>query len=249
MKLLVDIGNSRIKWCLYHEDGTLGEPKALPHAKQVLVTGLDNAWKGLPKVESVYMVSVASPEVEAAVQAWVESNWGLSLRKLYTQSTCAGVVNGYRKQSQLGVDRWAAIIGGYQRSKKAVCIVDSGTALTCDVVNEAGIHLGGWIVPGRELQRVSLLQGTAGIDIDNTDAQAGVWGRDTVTCIETGLVQAQVALVNRCMERMQRKVNGAVALVITGGDADVLLPHIEYEYQLVPNLVFQGMTYMLVEQG
>lgn len=249
MILLVDIGNSRIKWCGYSEEYTLGECYAISHGNEIIPQHLDESWSSLERPESVYLISVANNEIESVVRDCVAAKWSLSVHVLVTKSHCAGVHNGYQNPYQLGVDRWAAIIGAYTITKQATCIVDCGTALTCDAVDSSGLHLGGFVVPGRRLQQQVLLQGTAGITLEDADFSHGGWGRDTNSCVTSGILQSHLGLIERCIQLLQDNVDGPLSVVLTGGDADVLVSHLPATTLLVPDLVFHGMTYMIMEYG
>lgn len=249
MKLLIDIGNSRLKWCTYDAGARLSDLSAIEHGNHLDSRTLDSVWQMLPMPQAVYMLTVASMEVESIVCEWVKARWQLDITKLRTQAKCSGVSNGYVQVEQLGVDRWAAIIAGYQLTKTATCIIDSGTALTCDAVDAEGQHLGGWITPGRNLQRECLLHGTSGVAIESDAESTGIWGRDTVSCVEAGLIHSQAALIERAIGQMEHEWGQEVAVVITGGDGEALLSRLASEALYVPNLVFQGMTHMLRERG
>jgi len=247
MKLLIDIGNSRLKWCLSLANGELTQPFAIEHGSGLFLQMLDETWQALPKPDAVVMLSVASDDIAAATATWVKNSWDLDVIKLKTQVACAGVVNGYLRPEQLGVDRWAAVVAGYQLAKGAVCIIDSGTALTIDVVSDNGRHLGGLITPGRFLQREGLYRGTSALTNAGNSAGDSLWGRDTTSCIESGLIQAQCGLIERSVKQLRRESHDDVVVVMTGGDAAVLLSRLEQGIVYVPDLVFQGMTYMLLE--
>jgi type III pantothenate kinase len=195
------------------------------------------------------MVSVADPSIRALVQHWIAYNWSVTTIELTTTPHCAGVSNGYLVPEQLEVDRWAAILGAYRLTRQAVCVIDSGTALTCDAVDNNGKHLGGVIIPGRDLQKQVLLHGTAGISITDEKISYDRWGRDTNTCITSGIVQSQLGLIEHFLSQLQNFLGTAVSVVVTGGDAEILMAHLPTNSLLVPDLIFQGMTYMMMEQG
>lgn len=249
MMLLVDIGNSRIKWCAYSTANKMGETHAMSHGNALTPQQLDECWSSLERPESIYLVSVANDELNSVVRHWVETKWSLNIHSLATNSSCAGVRNGYDNPYQLGVDRWAAIVGAYTMTKQATCVVDCGTALTCDAVDSSGQHLGGLIVPGRYLQQQVLLQGTAGITLEQDNLRLEGWGRDTGSCVSSGILQSHLGLVERCIQQLQDKELGPLSVVLTGGDANALVSHLSKEALLVPDLVFHGMTHMIQEYG
>jgi len=248
MKLLIDIGNSRLKWASYAA-GELSELAAMVYTEQDISNQLDAAWTGQKTAEAVFMCSVAAPWVEIAVTEWIKQHWAVPVIRLVTKKRCAGVNNGYLRPEQLGVDRWAAIVGAFQLTDQALCVIDSGTALTCDVVTKDGNHLGGLIVPGRSLQQQLLLSHTAGVNVEQKLDEFLMWGRETTSCVESGILQSQLALIERCIRQLQDSEAEPVSVIITGGDAEALLPYLPPPVRFVPDLVFQGMTYMLMERG
>ncbi len=97
----------------------------------------------------------------AALDEAARAATGRGVERITTRRVAAGVVNGYADPSLLGVDRWLAVIGAYQRVQGACVVADIGTAATVDVVAADGRHRGGYIVPGPQLMVASLLRGTS----------------------------------------------------------------------------------------
>jgi type III pantothenate kinase len=246
MKLLVDIGNSRIKWAEYRE-GELGALNAMPYPHHPEHQLFQSAWGTLPRPESVILCSVAAAAVNSGLAQWVKSRWGVPLQVLVAQPRCAGVTNGYLEPMKLGVDRWAAIVGAYHLVKQAVCVVDCGTALTVDAVSEEGRHLGGVILPGTTLQRNALLAQTSGIRLVQGDEIEALWGRETTACVDSGILHSQLALIERCMQQLATASGASVQLVLTGGDAERLRHYLPAATRYTPDLVLQGMIYMMKE--
>ncbi|NDE02354.1 MAG: type III pantothenate kinase, partial [Gammaproteobacteria bacterium] len=165
--LLVDLGNTRIKWAWLRADGTPGRMLAAEHA----------GWKATDfakelfarrssgtKIE-VHVVSVAAAPVRAALRKAVCSVTGRWPRLVRSVRRLAGVQNGYREPWRLGADRWLALLGARELQKpgSAVCVADIGTALTIDLLDAEGVHCGGAIVPGPQLMTETLLRSTGGI--------------------------------------------------------------------------------------
>lgn len=247
MKLLIDIGNTRLKWAVFR-NGKLSQTHAFNYAEGVLSEYFSHTWSALDRPESVYLVSVVGTDIEAALNEWCFTRWGIEATHLKSQRYCCGVRNGYTEYRRLGIDRWAAIIAAYRLTNSAVCVIDSGTAFTCDAVSRDGQHLGGLIVPGSSMQKRLLLENTKGITMTK-DAEAGIaWGRDTSNCVESGIVQSQLGLIERSVMSLQTDEAAGCALVLTGGAATTLLPFITHSCRYEPDLVFQGMLHIIREQ-
>lgn len=246
MKLLLDIGNSRVKWA-WLDAGALRDAGSLAHGG-VLPAG----WPGVTGVPGRVpaAVLVASVAAEPLTRALVEplAAGGVPLHRAAVEREAAGVRNGYADVRQLGVDRWLGVLAAWGRHRGAVCVVDAGTAVTVDAVDAAGQHLGGFIVPGAGLMRRALLERTGGIGpaagiAVAADTAPGPWGRHTAACIDRGAWLALSCLVRGCMEALATAARPAAPrLVLTGGDAARLLPLVDGAAEHRPLLVLEGLA-------
>lgn len=247
MRLLIDIGNTRIKWALL-QHGRLSSQTAFGYPlEDELEAQLEQAWAAIERPDAVHMSSVARDTVTERLSRWIERKWSCPIERLQAGLRCAGVANGYAEPLRLGVDRWAAMVAAYALVNSAVCVVDCGTALTCDAIDSQGGHLGGLIAPGRLIMRHSLIDSTAGIALTEAKQTAMPWGSDTSSCVEAGWIQASVGLIERVAAELQQKVNSPVITVITGGDAEALLPWLAISYRYEADLVLQGVGRMVSE--
>jgi type III pantothenate kinase len=158
-----------------------------------------------------------------------------------------GLRNGYVQAHRLGSDRWCALLGAWRLQTDAVCVVDVGTAMTIDVVNNGGVHLGGLIVPGLTMMRQCLIQGTAklgqALDLDeqSLDAPSGLLGCNTAQAVAGGSLWSLAASVERLRAQGTDLVGGDMRCIITGGDAQQLLPLLSGDWQWMPDLVLRGL--------
>jgi type III pantothenate kinase len=139
--LLVDIGNSRVKWARW-ERGVLGAQSAAVHAGWSPEDWRRELFAG-GAVDRVVVASVAGPACRAALADATRDATGRTAEFVATDREAAGVRNGYADPGQLGVDRWVAVIGAWHRVRGACVVADVGTALTIDVVGADGRHHGG----------------------------------------------------------------------------------------------------------
>lgn len=237
-----DVGNTRCKWRV------LSEEKILRSGQFVHRQGFDDLVL-TPKVDRARVVSVASPNVlERLTRRLREA--GLKVEIATSNAVACGVVNGYEVPSRLGVDRWLAIIAGYKQVQKPVLIVDAGTALTVDFVDAAGLHLGGYILPGATLMRSSLLSSTEGVRFDMSQREQSLgWGRNTCVAVDAGVLAAQVGVVVVAAYEANRQLGRDFAILLTGGDAEIIKTHlpndIGHKVELVPGLVLDGLAWVL----
>ncbi|WP_457676955.1 type III pantothenate kinase [Thiolapillus sp.] len=240
--LFIDLGNSRLKWTT-GVDGGMG---AVAYDRRHLGVTLDREWAGMAVPDRVWLASVAAADLQHALAEWLHSTWGLEPLSLSVQSVACGVSCGYREPRQLGVDRWMAIIAGYHHSPGGVCVVDCGTATTLDMVDGHGRHLGGFILPGMEMMRDSLLRGTA-LKVAAEDDDVREWGTSTASCIDLGIRKSVVSLVEHSVERMQAAGVCDPGVVLSGGAAFLLHPYLKLAHEYREALVLEGMKRFVQE--
>jgi len=194
----------------------------------------------------VIVCSVAGAPFEDALREFAGRHWDISPEFLRAQVEAAGVRNGYADPGRLGVDRWAALLAARDLGLGATCIVDCGTAITIDALGADGCHLGGLIVPGLGLGRQCLLAATRGVAASMGSEQdpvsIGVLARDTRNAVTGGTLYATVAFVDRIVQDVGAALGGRMARLITGGDADQLLPLLAGRYRHEPWLVLRGLA-------
>ena len=245
MKLLLDIGNTRIKWAYTSEDHLL-------HVGEIVHRGHDTERiaefvEQLPATPTgVFAANVAGTRLGSAVSQAIDRRFGVPVRFAVTKLESGSVRDGYEDIAQLGVDRWAAIVGAYTHFGSAVCIVDAGTAVTVDLVRDGGRHLGGLIVPGLQLMRSSLEQDTEDIErfskkSSKPAAGAGFPGRNTASAVRQGTMAALVALIDSCVVALKTTSGTEAELVLTGGDATDLLAALNRPAIHKPLLVLEGL--------
>jgi len=250
MKLLIDIGNTRLKWA-YEENGRLLLPGSRIHrgAAETEIPEFVAELKQIP--ESAAAVNVAGSAVENLLRAAILDRFGISLQMVRTSACCGEVINGYSPFGQLGADRWAAIVGAWRICRRPVCVIDAGTAVTIDLVAGSGQHQGGLIVPGLTLLRTALLRDTSDIDAfvsqsSGSTALGGWLGTDTHSAVERGVLLMLCAVIDRAVSNIADKGNPP-HVILTGGDAPLLGPLLSYPVEQHPLLVLEGLRYLAAE--
>ncbi len=243
--LLVDIGNSRIKWASI-ENGTLVNIGVAPRKGTPPVS----TWLSLPAPRRIITANVAGPEYAAQLNQWSETQWGVSIEPIHVDSARAGIALAYSEERNFGVDRWLALIAAQQIYNDNICVIDCGTAVTIDLLTAQGRHQGGVVLPGLELMQNSLLQRTADIDyaakaIVPTDDNP--LGRDTRDGIIKGTLSAVAGAIEFTVSRIKRETAMPITCVITGGDAVGVLNVLGKDYQHEPHLVLLGIQALVAE--
>ncbi len=249
MNLLLDIGNTSLRWGL-SADGQLGPMGAVRHARAV-PPDLLAAWESLDRPTRVYAGNVGGAPVAQAVARAVRAFWGLEIVFVTTRRDCLGLRVAYAEPTRLGVDRWLALLGAAGRAGagRGVVILDAGTAATVDVLAPGGQHLGGLIVPGLAMMREALLAGTH-IPGGEPEPVGEPWAADTAAGVAAGARHALAALGERAHQRLWQRLgdgagvtsDAAPLLLVTGGDGPLVVPLIERPCELVPELVLRGLV-------
>ncbi len=246
MRLLVDIGNTRMKWA-WLDGGELRDPGAAAHLGKVSSALLDPLQKDGHRPGEILIASVAASTVTDAVAQGLARGLAATVRVVETGAAACGVRNGYLDPRQLGVDRWLAMVAAFARYRAPLCVVDAGTAVTIDAVAGDGSHLGGFIVPGTALMHGALLRETGRIEtaaavrpIRRDDP--GPWGRDTDACINRGSRRAITCLVESCVKALTGAERPGPVLVLTGGDAPALRDALSMNAEYRPMLVLEGLA-------
>jgi type III pantothenate kinase len=259
-QLLVDIGNSRIKWALLR--GTrLGRQQVAPRDE---FARFEHWLRSAPRLAQVHAVCVAGAGAERQLRAALKRCKQPAPQFARSSTNAAGVTNGYREAWRLGADRWVAAIGAWHLAgaSRATCAVDVGTALTVDLVDETGQHRGGLIAPGPQLMVRSLLGNTGGIAARAAakprPAAGGRIARpstvrpladNTLDAIELGSLLAAVALIDRCVHELQRSLGKPPLVFLTGGAAKQLAPVLGSAYQSCDDLVLRGLAVLATPAG
>ena len=241
MKLLADIGNTRVKWACADNE-TLSGHGAFTYTRDALPGLLESHWRELARPEQVCLASVAAPAVAAQARGFVRAAWNLDARQAATERERAGLRNGYDDAAALGVDRWLAMLAAWSRYRKPLCVIDSGTALTVDIVLADGQHAGGFILPGLSLMAAALERETHGIRGDREPAPRLEFGRSTEACIGNGFAFALAGLLERCFGKTGEEQGAEPVTVITGGAAQLALPLLPGRPVHEPHLVLQGLN-------
>lgn len=265
MTLLVDVGNSAIKWTHLSTDGTLrAVQRQLHRGVSGIASRLMEQWR-VTSEEGVAVVAcnVAGPDVVAGVEEVAHALHLQAVRWLRTQRSFDGwsvaLVNGYKDPAQLGADRWHCMLGACatsnaQRAAGSFVVVNAGTATTADCVevdkgegSEArfsGTFIGGVIAPGVRLMLESLARQTAGLpvaDADRTDSAVD-FPDNTDTAIVTGVLDAQAGLIDRIWRRFAARLQTEPRLILTGGHADALSARLPRAADIEHNLVLRGLA-------
>ncbi len=261
MNLLIDIGNSRIKWCLYNSvENEFGSEGAMLHDKAELPALFSEQWGLLDNPDRVVISNVSGQQLAESMDAWVDKKWKIKTEYVKTEAFSHGVTNAYSDYSELGVDRWMAIIAAWQRFRqqgKAVCVVDCGTATTIDGISASGQHLGGFIIPGHTVMQEILINNTSDIKMAKNILTRKILRKETSPGktlspvnfpssteegVNSGCYLATISLIDSVVTSMQDDSGKQVNCIITGGDAEFVVEQLAGKFEYEPKLVLHGLA-------
>lgn len=240
MNLLIDLGNSRLKWAQYATGLWRPDGASLDSEKNIEAL-FDKAWGKIAKPQRVIVCSVSSPERLNALEQWTRTRWSVMAHIVRPQAEQFGVKNLYHRPEQLGADRWAALIGARGLTDAAACVVDAGTAVTVEALSARGEFLGGAIFPGLRLLRESLIRGTEAISATAGNA-TDCLGHSTEDGVAAGTLFGLTGAVERLIDEYRRTLGGPMEIFLTGGDASALAVHLRIQVTLAPDLVLKGLA-------
>ncbi|MHA6204652.1 type III pantothenate kinase [Dyella soli] len=239
MRLLLDLGNTRLKWALRDADGCHAQGAVGWNEDVALV--LHEAWRELPVPRDVFGASVVDGEREASVAAVVSARFARDCAWVRTPAEACGVRNAYAEPSRLGVDRFLAMVAARADGLAPCVLAGVGTALTLDALTADGLHLGGLIAPGPQLMQQSLLGATARVQVERPGQLRDV-ADNTADAVASGCWHAAAALIERFVTRMAPALGGSPALVLGGGDAEALLFLLSVPASLSADSVLRGLV-------
>jgi len=246
--LLLDVGNTRLKWGVLKD----GEIRRTGHISQERIreNGLQVVTTKLPRrVDEAFASNVAGASFATRLSGIVGAHCNCDVRFARAERKGWGLTNSYTQPRRMGVDRWVAMVGAWARVGSACLVVDAGTAITLDAIDDDGVHLGGQIVAGVGTMAGALASATS--DIPKVSpaparkgADLGMFARNTAAAVREGAQNAVAGAVDRAFRTLQS--NGYDAkIVLTGGDASRILNALVETPLHRPHLVLEGLAHML----
>jgi type III pantothenate kinase len=238
--LVIDIGNSRMKWGLNGPHGWV--VMGITPNSDIGTLALSD-WHGLPRPQRVVGVNVAGEAARVRIEAQL-TRWRLQPEWLMASAAACGVTNRYASPTQLGADRWASLVAARQRSlatdlfPTACVVVNAGTAVTVDALDANGVFHGGLILPGMRLMLRALAENTASLKAPPGEFRD--YPDNTADALYSGAMQA----ICGAIEQMRRQIDtnpAQVRVYLAGGSASEIAPHLDAPVEIVDNLVLEGV--------
>ncbi len=254
MLLLVDAGNTRIKWAVV--DRSVAQPPGNWHASGCVARAdaaqLSRSWSEF-KIGRILLSNVAGGGMrdELAKIVWLSLGLNAVAMEWFASThMLGGIRNRYLNPTQLGSDRFAAVIGAHALFPSSHLVVATcGTATTIDAVDADGVFVGGMILPGLGLMASSLAKNTAQLPEVALHANASQPFADhTDAAIVSGCLAAQAGAIERAFAaHVNAHLDDEVYCILAGGAADLIAPQLLINYQRVDNLVLIGLHTVAIQ--
>ena len=254
--LLIDIGNSRLKWAsvdskrnpierdkkLWDHSGAI-DTKLLS-SKEHRAELAHYILNTIPTPSAIGLCSVATETAVEQINELLGPWQHCPQFRLLGNSSYPSLRTQYQNTHTLGADRWAGLIAARQLSNDNTLVINAGTATTIDFLGGNGMHYGGWILPGLGLMRQSLLQNTAGLNVVGLDQASTGIGLDTASAIDEGSKLAHLGAIAQAMNFAKQQHQAVTRVWIDGGHAPSLfdgLIHKQISAEKMPGLVLRGL--------
>ncbi len=247
MHLLIDAGNTRIKFTLaageklvtvFHCDFKTASGQALKEQAATLET---------ENLDAIWLASTLGPQKTATLHSNLTQLWPDVAVKIISNNSQGDLIQHcYAEPEKLGIDRLLAMIGVQTKYQTPALIFDMGTVITADLLMNKQ-HIGGWLTPGLATLKASLL------DIDNivagtnqsaSEALSSPFGNSTIRCVESGCHATVVGFLEQAILKSRQTFAEPYTIYITGGDAEQFANILSMPTLHLPNLVFEGMQYL-----
>lgn len=232
MILLIDAGNTQLKYCPW-EPGQLGETQRIRY-EQLQFNNEDYS--------QALISCVAHSQKQELLKQHLEQK-NIPMQWLKSPSHGLGILNSYTTPSNWGVDRWLALAAAYADCAQTCCVIDVGTAITVDICDASGQHLGGHIAPGLQALQRALRSNTdlPAISPEHHRERQNWLAQDTEMALYLGALHSACGLIERSL-RLAKEQHGCEHFYLTGGDSQVLQSYLPTDMRFQADLVFQGLS-------
>lgn len=245
--LLVDAGNSRLKYAELDAAGNICAQAALAYAGRPVLDAFVSLLDAFPQLQRITLVHVLARPFDEAVQAVCHQR-GIPLHSVRPQKSAYGIVSGYQMPAALGADRFVGLVAARQVAEGRACLViDCGTAVTVDALDAHGLHLGGLILPGLQLSAEALLARTQNRMSCSFDEPV-VFAPNTGQAVGGGCLFGLAGAIEGICARMQEAMSEVPLRLLAGGDAERLHGYLPGSYHLEPDLLMRGLQWITEQE-
>lgn len=247
MRLLIDIGNTRVKYVV--ENHNADKTKSmLSSVKYLSVAELNEAFfsEHFFHIDEVIVASVNSDEKLAFIKKWADLHHKFFIQ-VNSEAERFGITSSYSQPTTLGIDRWLAMIGAATLyPNENVLIIDAGTAITIDLLNDAGKHEGGWIMPGLQTMFNSIMNSTTKVHATPLNIQHLDFGANSSECVNYGMWAMAIGAIKTAIAQSKQKLK-LDHIILLGGDGERLAEILDENNHYIPELIFHGLRRFKVD--
>jgi type III pantothenate kinase len=203
----------------------------------------DGPWAALTPPTAMLGCIVAGDAARRRVEEQMEL-WDVPPRWVVASEAEAGLTNGYDFPTRLGADRWVAMIGAWHRMRaqgpaRPIVVAMVGTAVTVEAIDAGGRFLGGLILPGHGIMLRALESGTAGLHVPTGEVRE--FPTNTSDALTSGGTYAIAGAMDRMVQHLRRHCGSEPKCFMTGGAGWKMAPSLSTSFELVDNLIFDGL--------
>ena len=237
MNLILDAGNTSLKIAFFENDELIDFKRV---DNKNICKAIQDVLKEREQVEKIICASVSEFDF-LELKKEIKNKETLVL----SSATPIPFKNLYSTPKTLGVDRIALVAAAVKKfpSRNAL-IIDAGSCVTYDFVNENAEYLGGGIAPGLQMRYKSLTDYTANLPLLTPKNIENLIGNNTENAMHMGVFNGLTAEINGIVVQFSNKYEQLV-VILTGGDANFLSKRLKSSIFVDPNFLLHGLNYIL----
>ena len=234
MRLLIDIGNTHTTMGVWNNS----------KLSDLITLETKNFSKGLSKIknkhiEEIFLTSVVAKNILSKIKKSLKKEICTKINEIKSSSKLLNVTNGYDSPGKLGSDRWVSIVGLFSLYKKPLYIIDCGTAISIDCVNDKGSHIGGFILCGTKGYSRSFVDANNLKNIKLANVQYNMKfkpAKNTEKAISGGYVLMVISAIEKSYNNFSKQIGKKPLLIISGGYGEFISKKLSIRNKYIPNL-------------
>jgi type III pantothenate kinase len=236
MHLVIDIGNTRVKFACFKVDQMV----FFSHCHNNEMENIPNLVPEYHRVSAAICVNTS--QIHPGLFEKLES---LPFFIKLSHETAVPVKNDYHAPKTLGMDRLAASVGAFRRfPDQNSIVIDMGTCITMDFIESGGIFKGGNISPGIQMRLEAMHRFTSALPLVDAILPSGLLGTSTITALQQGGVAGACREIDAFLSEAADTL-GIVNVILTGGDAHIFESYTKKQIFVLPFLVLEGLNEIL----
>lgn len=237
MNLVIDIGNTLVKFAVFDRD-------------QMLVDQLSDSSHFVSKVKELFELY---PKINSAIISSVGkiTKKEVEIVSLFCQvhvlshKSKVPFKNSYATPKTLGVDRIAlATAAFYHNPRGNTLVIDAGTCITFDMVNDYGEYLGGAISPGVSMRYWAMNEKTTGLPMLEPTEINDFIGNSTKSCMHSGILNGIMNEVDGTIDQYRQRFEH-LTVILTGGEAHFFAKSLKNTIFANSKILLEGLNYLL----